>query len=689
MRREGKPSKHQTVAVQLPKDALQKVQLGQSFAEYDLIREHPTLFVSTAASLAVTQPDNKKCFLVGRRGAGKTAIAYHILEKNRRAVSIIPQVFDLVKLPLANDEFRDTRQRPFKSLVCALERALLGELISQWKRTRVWDFNDATPSISKERGLIENCNFDLRVLNLISELFEAYANPNEKLWLRQINRSKDLILEVNNARQNANFDFVLLIDRLDESWDGSESAVISLMALMHACVRIIAACPSLRPFLFVRENIFSRVRQQDNEFSRLETSVVYLDWTSEKLTELVERRFVRPFNTKPALGGEAWSYFFEDGPDFDSRREVFTFCQNRPRDVLTYVSFALEAAIGKGHAKITRDDVRGACERFSTSKLKDVADEFSENYPNIQLVLEFFYGLSTEYTITAIENFIQKLLVDQKIARYCRWFFDVTAPHEFIGLLFSIGFVGVRDGDRVIYKTSSGDLTVTPTLGASSVIRIHPAYHAALHLREVLLPQISDDVILRVEGILEDLPEGFSFDGYQDKLKGLLDRIDYIPEGRAGASDYEEWVGELIKVCFFRSLTNIQAKERSYEKVVIRDWIASNRASAGFWRMVRENYGATQVVWECKNYADIGAEDFQQISYYLNDIAGRFAVIAYRAKEFNNSYYRHIARIADQKKMILLLNDKDLRVFIRQAINGKVKEDHISELFDRTVRAVS
>ncbi len=105
--------------------------------------------------------------------------------------------------------------------------------------------------------------------------------------------------------------------------------------------------------------------------------------------------------------------------------------------------------------------------------------------------------------------------------------------------------------------------------------------------------------------------------------------------------------------------------------------------------MVRENYGATQVVWECKNYADIGAEDFQQISYYLNDIAGRFAVIAYRAKEFNNSYYRHIARIADQKKMVLLLNDKDLRVFIRQAINGKVKEDHISELFDRTVRAVS
>jgi hypothetical protein len=287
-----------SVPVQLPKDALQRVQIGQSFAEYDLIREHPTLFVSTPASLAATQPDNNRCFFIGRRGAGKTAIAYHILQKNRRAVSIAPQVFDVLKLPLANEEFHDTRQRPFKSLVCAIERALLGELISLWRKTRVWAFNDRAPNINK-------------------------------------------------------------------------------------------------------------------------------------------------------------------------------------------------------------------------------------------------------------------------------------------------------------------------------------------------------------------------------------------------------WIGDLIKLCFFRSLTNVQPKERSYQGVVIRDWIASNRASVGFWRMVREKYGATQIIWECKNYTHIGADDFQQVSYYLNDIGGRFAVAAYRGMEIDSSYYRHIQRIAQQGGLVLLLTEKDLRVFVRQAINGKVKEDHVSELFDRTVRAVS
>jgi hypothetical protein len=37
----------------------------------------------------------------------------------------------------------------------------------------------------------------------------------------------------------------------------------------------------------------------------------------------------------------------------------------------------------------------------------------------------------------------------------------------------------------------------------------------------------------------------------------------------------------------------------------------------------------------------------------------------------------------------LLLNDKDLKVFIRQAINGKVKEDHIQDIYDRIVRKIS
>ena len=82
----------------------------------------------------------------------------------------------------------------------------------------------------------------------------------------------------------------LLIDRIDEAWDGTDKAVVFLMAMMHACIELNASSKSLRPLLFLRENIFERVRQIDNEFSRLETSVVSLDWTRELLLEVIERR---------------------------------------------------------------------------------------------------------------------------------------------------------------------------------------------------------------------------------------------------------------------------------------------------------------------------------------------------------------------------------------------------------------
>jgi len=675
------------VSFTAPKDLLQRIQIGQSFAEYDWVREDTSVFVSTPASLVATQPDNQKCFFVGRRGSGKTAITYHILSRNRRAVSIAPQVFDLVKLPLNHEQFHDTRQRPFKSLVCAFQRSLLGELAKNWVKTKLWDFSEEHPVFNKERGLIEQCDFDTRVINIIEEIFDAYSKQNDKLWLRQLRRAEDLINETRLIRSNGNFDFVFLIDRLDESWDGSDSAIICLMAMMHACVLLRAACPSLRPYLFIRENIFSRIRKLDNEFSRLDTSVVFLEWTEEKLTEFVERRCVRTLNTRPALGGEAWSVVFED--PVGSRKEIFSYCQNRPRDVLIYVSLALELAVARSHRKITNEDIANACERFSTSKLKDLADEFSENYSNIQLLLELFYGLSTEYTLLAIENFIQKLLVDMRISRFCPWVYEVAQPQQFVNLLYSIGFIGLREGRQWLYKSGGGDNVAAPAVCSTTILSVHPAYHSALHLREMILPELSTDTILKTAGILEDLPQGVTFEGYNQKLKELLDKLDYIQKGKDGASEFEDLVGEVIRLCFFRSLTNVQPKVRTYSGVTVRDWVASNRAPGGFWEVVRNKYGAVQVTWECKNYEQLTADDFQQINYYMGDVAGRFVVVAFRGQDLENSYYRHVEKIARERLgMVLLLTEKDLRVFLRQAMRGKVREDHINEIFDRTVRAV-
>jgi hypothetical protein len=107
--------------------------------------------------------------------------------------------------------------------------------------------------------------------------------------------------------------------------------------------------------------------------------------------------------------------------------------------------------------------------------------------------------------------------------------------------------------------------------------------------------------------------------------------------------------------------------------------------------MVRQQYDATQVIWECKNYRELGAEDFHQISYYMNPVIGRLAIVAYRGgPEIKKTYFEHIRRISvDKKGMVLLIGERDIEVFLRQALNGKKSEGHLQDLFDRTVREIS
>ena len=294
---------------------------------------------------------------------------------------------------------------------------MVHEALLEWSRKKLISLNSLGDVLARDRQLIEDFDFDQRQLRLQTDILDSLNNNNEKDWLRHVSRARDVVKRVDDLAAEEGLKATILIDRIDESWDGSDKAVVFLMALMHACVDLSSKSHSVRVLLFLRENIFERVRQIDNEFARLETSVVSLDWTKELLLELVERRLQLPFNTKPPLGGATWNHFFEG--DDSSRSMVFDYCQERPRDVLTYCSFAIEAAQSRTHERVSIEDLQAARRRFSESRLKDVGDEYSENYPQISTVLSRFYGLGNEYTIAAITAFVQKLLVNEDVRVYC------------------------------------------------------------------------------------------------------------------------------------------------------------------------------------------------------------------------------------------------------------------------------
>jgi hypothetical protein len=148
-------------------------------------------------------------------------------------------------------------------------------------------------------------------------------------------------------------------------------------------------------------------------------------------------------------------------------------------------------------------------------------------------------------------------------------------------------------------------------------------------------------------------------------------------------------VGDVIKLCFPRALGNVEARVRNSNGAVIRDWIASNRAQTGFWSMMRQRYDATQVIWECKNYTDLKADDFHQVAYYSTKAIGRLVIVAFRG-HIQQSFYNHIQRVVSELNgMVIPVGIQDLQDFVRKSRDGKSIEDLIQDRYDQIVRKVS
>jgi hypothetical protein len=671
----------------LPKGTLTRINLAHSFAEYDPILPKQGVFVETPAAKAATDATLGKCLFIGRRGSGKTAITWHVSTVQKNAIQLIPKCLTSIGQKINVADYMDTRQRPFYSLVHTFKIALMLEAVASWIKVGAVSKHHLPDAISREAYLIHDHDFDSRVLEIHEEVLPALKKGNDKAWFKANRKLKELLKEVTDLASGDRWKLPILIDKVDEDWDGTDESVVVLMGLMHAAVELNAHVKNVRPLLFLRENLFERVRRVDNEFPRIETSVASLDWTKELLTDLVAKRLQYHVNPKPPLQ-EVWAAYFEQPAAGDIRDHIFDFCQYRPRDVLTYLSHAIENAKGQKHEQIGMTDLEAAKKAYSENRLKDLGNEYSENFPNIHQVLARFHGLARRFTVAAVTDLIKKLLADPVIQKQCQaWMYQFTAPHQFIELLYSLGFVGIGDGKSNTFRGSGVKEAVAPHIDTGkTVVVVHPSYVHALDLQDTLATGLDTTTPLQTEGAIIDLPDDIDPNVYPQKLKELQEQLESLMRGDETADEYQTLVGEIVKYCFFHTLNNPSREKTDVDTRVRRDWIFSNRAGTDFWKMVQDLHAATQIIWECKNYEPISSTDFQQLAYYMNKNLGSFIIISCRGDEWEKKhYFQHIRRISEIHAggMVLILTDSDLKAFLRQASKGMVKDGLLRDRYDQ------
>jgi hypothetical protein len=181
---------------------------------------------------------------------------------------------------------------------------------------------------------------------------------------------------------------LIALDRLDDSWDGSQQSRSLLIGLLKAIKDIndsfdlgLEKNHGIRAVTFLRSDIYDSLSFDDKDKHRpTEQNIV---WTGKELAEMVQRRL------PPSVGLKE---IFEPG-NMRGSIEPFNYLVKRtflrPREVLQFLNECIGVA-GPDAAEIAKDAIRTAESRYSRWKLDDLKQEYSKVFPEFNRLVEVF-----------------------------------------------------------------------------------------------------------------------------------------------------------------------------------------------------------------------------------------------------------------------------------------------------------
>lgn len=430
--------------------------------------------------------DGRRTQFLGRKGSGKSALFRHI---PRLAEARDPR---LVVIPITPDQYAWSALKQYE------EQGLLPEHAhtNAWKFTLIveaasalltvqedWE-GDAKAAIQTLRsflndnfgrldpGLVQSASSILKGLNSFNlSAFGFGLGIDRERTEQAITPAVIEQLVTLLGRLVRQRGVIVALDRLDDSWDGSEESRSLLVGLLKAAKDLNdrlggrGDSSGLRVDVFLRSDIYDDLRFDDKDKHRqLEESIV---WTAELLREMVTKRLPE---------GLSVDDLFEAG-DMRGSISPFNYIVKRtflrPREVLQFLDECQRKA-GPGAVEISKDDIRAAEERYSSWKVDDLRQEFDKVFPDFARLLECLRQQVHRYdSLEELEQLLSKRdpeLVEKYGAR------------RLLETLFEYSVIGVRISNQgsTRFKAEDSELTL-PTSGAAY---IHQSLYRGLAIRE-------------------------------------------------------------------------------------------------------------------------------------------------------------------------------------------------------------
>lgn len=341
---------------------------------------------------------------------------------------------------------------------------------------------------------------------------EAIGDLAETLHYGELKESVTEVLDRVNAH------IYLLIDNLDEGYVPDAIGVAYIAGIVQGTINLKHAFARLRPVLFIRDNMFRALSEQDPDYSRnIEGSVLRLHWTEHQLLNLATKRICAAFDIKQGNDIKIWNSVAAKGLiGRDGFRKCLRMTLYRPRDLLALLNEAFFSASRDNRSSIIENDIDSSAKEISQTCLDDLQKEYSAIFPAIKVLTRAFANNKPEMAVAEVEGILNQVLrrddyepaIQQDIVMF-------DGPREAIRELYSVGFLGIQEDTSGSFNFCHDGRSPDIAVEADSRLLVHPCYQLALNVTkgEVSLEcaqEIHDDYEIEVVSVSQEQRGAFS-----------------------------------------------------------------------------------------------------------------------------------------------------------------------------------